>query len=88
VHLAGGEYDRRVLKKADDAVVAEPAPKGKGKKRDVECYNCHKRGRIKAECWAREAAKKAKDLEGATARQPEEARAQAQPKRLTSKHGR
>jgi hypothetical protein len=25
----------------------------KRKKRDVECYNCHKRGHVKSECWAK-----------------------------------
>ena len=25
----------------------------KGKKCNVECYNCHKRGHIKADCWAK-----------------------------------
>jgi gag-polypeptide of LTR copia-type len=57
IHLAGGEFDRRALKKtaqgSDEAFVAESPRKGKDKRRDMECYNCHKLGHTKAECWAK-----------------------------------
>jgi hypothetical protein len=26
--------------------------KKKGKRKDIECFNCHKKGHTKAECWA------------------------------------
>jgi hypothetical protein len=47
----GDEYDRlqarkRKGKKGDDK-------KDEKKKRDVECFNCHKKGHMKAECWAK-----------------------------------
>ncbi|THG92840.1 hypothetical protein EW026_g8205, partial [Hermanssonia centrifuga] len=54
------EYDRRAIKskggRKDDSS-ADAAfsvnEKGKGKsKRNVECFNCHKKGHIKSECWA------------------------------------
>jgi hypothetical protein len=51
--LAIDEYDRRTLgnTKSDEAFAADA--KRKGKKRDVECFNCHKRGHMKADCWAK-----------------------------------
>ena len=52
--LATDEYDRRTLgnDKTQDQAFAADARK-KGKKRDIECYNCHKRGHMKADCWAK-----------------------------------
>jgi transposase InsO family protein len=52
--LAVDEYDRRTLNngKAQDEAFAVDAKK-KGKKRDIECFNCHKRGHMKSDCWAR-----------------------------------
>ena len=26
---------------------------GKGSKKDVECFNCHKKGHVKTDCWAK-----------------------------------
>jgi transposase InsO family protein len=51
--LAIDEYDRRTLgnTKSDEAFAVDA--KRKGKKRDVECFNCHKRGHMKADCWAK-----------------------------------
>lgn len=57
------EYERRALKaksakRGDGGDVAMSASdkaggaKGKNKKKDVECYNCKKRGHFKSECWA------------------------------------
>jgi hypothetical protein len=57
VKIATDEYDRRTLgseKSKDEAFVADSQKKkNKGKKRDVECDNCHKKGHTKAECWAK-----------------------------------
>src|SRR5258707_5099699 len=56
VKLAMDEYDRRTLqsgKAQDEAFTADSQKKRKGKKRDVECENCHKKGHTKAQCWAK-----------------------------------
>ncbi len=56
VKLATDEYDRRTLqsgKAQDEAFTADSQKKKKGKKRDVECENCHKKGHTKAQCWAK-----------------------------------
>lgn len=54
------EYDRRVLStkggRKDDAKDAvfwakDGKPKGKSKK-EKECFNCHKKGHFKSDCWA------------------------------------
>ena len=59
------EYDRRPIKnhqtkdkgKSDAAFFAGGSLKGgkggKGGKSDVECFNCHKKGHKKADCWAK-----------------------------------
>src|SRR5258707_8039374 len=56
VKLAMDEYDRRTLqsgKAQDEAFTADSQKKRKGKKCDVECENCHKKGHTKAQCWAK-----------------------------------
>jgi len=35
----------------DEALVA--STQKKGKKRDIECFNCHKKGHTRAQCWAK-----------------------------------
>jgi hypothetical protein len=52
--LALDEYDRHTLgnDKSQDQAFAVDARK-KGKKCDVECFNCHKRGHMRADCWAK-----------------------------------
>jgi hypothetical protein len=47
------EYELRQLKKKtqDEALSAETKKK-KGKRKDIECFNCHKKGHSKAKCWA------------------------------------
>ena len=48
------EYKVRMLKNnketKDEAFTADSSKKKS--KRDIECHNCHKRGHIKANCWA------------------------------------
>jgi len=55
VKIATDEYDRRSIesgKGKDEAFAAGPQKK-KRKKRNIECDNCHKKGHIKAHCWAK-----------------------------------
>ena len=50
------EYDRRVLKKPQDGqdeALSASTGKGKRPKKDIECFNCKKRGHMKADCWAK-----------------------------------
>ena len=49
------EYERRAAKNPKNTSQDEAfsADSQKKKKRDVECHNCHKRGHVKAECWAK-----------------------------------
>ncbi len=58
IRIITDEYDKRLLRKTKpkssqvEAFTAE-AQKNKRKKRDLECFNCHKKGHIKTECWAK-----------------------------------
>ena len=54
VKIATDEYDRRTLEsgKTKDEAFAVSSQK-KGKKCDVECENCHKKGHTKDRCWAK-----------------------------------
>ena len=49
------EYERRAVSdsKKDSQDEAFAADAQKRKRRDIECHNCHKKGHIKAECWAK-----------------------------------
>jgi hypothetical protein len=57
--LMTDEYDCRVMKKGcesnNEAFMA--TTQNKWKKCDIECHNCHKKGHIKAECWAKSSSK-------------------------------
>ena len=54
VKIATDEYDCRTLQngKTKDEAFAT-SPQKKGKKHDVKCENCHKKGHIRAKCWAK-----------------------------------
>ncbi len=53
--LATDEYDRRTLRggKAQDEAFATVADARRRGKKQVECFNCHKKGHVKADCWAK-----------------------------------
>jgi len=51
------DYDKRIIgkeadKKSEDQAFAAQVRKRKNKS-DIECFNCKKKGHIKAECWAK-----------------------------------
>ena len=54
VKIATDEYDCRTLQngKTKDEAFAT-SPQKKGKKHDVKCENCHKKGHTRAKCWAK-----------------------------------
>jgi hypothetical protein len=57
------EYERRLLREKqddkggkdmkDEAFAADSSKKKDKDKRKVECHNCHKKGHMKADCWAK-----------------------------------
>ena len=54
--LVTDEYDRRVLKKpkeGQEEALGANAGKGKKPRKDVECFNCKKKGHMKSDCWAK-----------------------------------
>jgi hypothetical protein len=54
--LVNDEYNRRVIKKTSGKNGPEEAFAADGRKRnrsDAECYNCHRKGHYKSECWAK-----------------------------------
>jgi hypothetical protein len=54
IQAATREYEKRSLQKENQAQdEAFAAADAKSKKKDVECFNCKKRGHYKSECWAK-----------------------------------
>ena len=54
--LVTDEYDCHVLKKpkeGQEEALGANAGKGKKSKKDVECFNCKKKGHMKSDCWAK-----------------------------------
>jgi hypothetical protein len=55
IRLVNDEYDRRMIRRgkkngADEAFAANSQKKDA---RNIECYNCHKLGHYKSDCWAK-----------------------------------
>ena len=77
------EFDRRTVKTRqskdkgkDVAFHAESGSKkvwkgGKGSKKSVECFNCHKKGHVKADCWAKGGGKEGQGPRGRKAEKSE-----------------
>ena len=60
IRILTDEYDKRTLKKTkpkstqDEAFATDAQKNNKKKnKKDVECFNCHKKGHMKSDCWAK-----------------------------------
>ena len=55
IQAAIREYEKRSIQKENKATKDEAfaATDPKSKKKDVECFNCKKRGHYKSECWAK-----------------------------------
>src|SRR5713226_4275496 len=57
IRAATREYEKRVLRKEnkaqDEAFAAATEADKKAKKKEVECFNCKKKGHYKSECWAK-----------------------------------
>ena len=59
IRIITDEYDKRTLRKSksktsqDEAFAADAQKIKRKKKSDVECFNCHKKGHMKSDCWAK-----------------------------------
>jgi transposase InsO family protein len=55
IRMALNEQEKRRLRKGKDKTPDEAftAEERKYKRKNVECYNCHKMGHYKSECWAK-----------------------------------
>ena len=56
IRLVNDEYDRRIINQGGSPSGPEEALAAnlqKCDKRNVKCYNCHKKGHYKSECWAK-----------------------------------
>jgi hypothetical protein len=56
ISLATDKYDKQTVKGSglpNEALAADTRKNKKGKQHDVECDNCHKKGHMKPECWAK-----------------------------------
>jgi len=53
--MAINEQEKRQLRKgkSQDADEAFTAEERKNKRKNIECYNCHKKGHYKSQCWAK-----------------------------------
>jgi hypothetical protein len=54
IKLATDEYDSHIIRAGhtqDEALVT--STQKKGKKHDIECFNCHKKGHARAQCWVK-----------------------------------
>jgi hypothetical protein len=56
ISLITDEFDRCALKKpkeGQEEALGTDVKKGKKPKKDVECFNCKKKGHMKSDCWAK-----------------------------------
>ncbi len=62
--LTTDEYDQRTLRggKAQDEAFATVADACQRGKKQVECFNCHKKGHVKADCWVKGGGKEGQGL--------------------------
>ena len=58
------ESRRRKEREGSGAVTMQAKPKGKKDAMDKECFNCHKMGHIKADCWAKGGGKEGQGPKG------------------------
>jgi gag-polypeptide of LTR copia-type len=67
IRVVTGQYDRRTLKKGkaksskDEALYTNGQRKGQ---RNVECFNCRRKGHVKAGCWAKGGGKEGRGPHG------------------------
>jgi hypothetical protein len=57
ISLTTDEYDKRTVEGSgppDEVLAADTCKNKKGKRHNVECDNCHKKGHTKPECWAKD----------------------------------
>ena len=59
IRIITDEYNKCLLKKTkpkstqEDTFAAEAQKTKKKNKRDIECFNCHKKGHMRSDCWAK-----------------------------------
>jgi hypothetical protein len=69
IHDISDEADRQSLyKKAEKGgkkvAFAVSSSKGEKGKKDIKCYNCHKKGHMKVDCWAKGSRKEGQNPKG------------------------
>src|SRR5713226_6887211 len=69
IRIATNEYEKCLLRKGkgkvqDEAFTAEE--QCKNKRRNIECFNCHRKGHYKSECWAKGGGKEGEGLKKST----------------------
>ena len=64
MRLVTDEYDTRIREGTAGKSTRDEASAVdlKKKRRDIKCYNCHKKGHVKSECWAKGGGKKCQAL--------------------------
>ncbi|PIL31778.1 transcription factor [Ganoderma sinense ZZ0214-1] len=62
------EYDRRTSQSpsSDSALAAYPSSQSGRQGTDIECFNCHRKGHLKSDCWQKGGGKKGQGLRDQT----------------------